>query len=38
MNLYVTDTHALIWHLVGDKQLSRKVKAIFENLEAMCEN
>lgn len=29
MNAYVTDTHALIWHLTEDPHLSAKCKAIF---------
>ena len=32
MNLYAADTHALVWYLSDDKQLSRKVRAIFDNL------
>ena len=28
--LYVIDTHALIWYLLGDKKLSNKARAVFE--------
>ncbi len=30
MTTYVTDTHALIWHLTADAQLSATCRAIFE--------
>lgn len=31
--LYVVDTHALIWYLLGDKKLSPRAKAIFQAAE-----
>lgn len=31
--LYVVDTHALIWFLLGDKKLSPTARAIFEAAE-----
>ena len=30
---YVTDTHALIWYMVGDRKLSAKAKAIFRKTD-----
>lgn len=33
MSRYVTDTHALIWHLTGNSKLSAKAKAIFQNAD-----
>lgn len=30
MTAYVTDTHALIWHLTADAQLSTACREIFE--------
>lgn len=30
---YVTDTHALVWYLTGDKKLGSKAKRIFSALE-----
>lgn len=30
MNAYVTDTHALIWHLTADAQLSPTCREVFE--------
>ncbi|MBI5879801.1 MAG: PIN domain-containing protein [Chloroflexi bacterium] len=30
--LYVADTHALYWYLTADKQLSRRVKSLFDAL------
>jgi PIN domain nuclease of toxin-antitoxin system len=34
---YVTDTHALVWHLTGDPKLSGKAKAVFERVDAAQE-
>lgn len=31
---FVTDTHALIWHLTEDPQLSTAARAIFERVDA----
>lgn len=31
--LYVADTHALYWYLTADRQLSRRVKSLFDALE-----
>lgn len=31
---YVTDTHALIWHLMSAKQLSAKARGCFEVAES----
>lgn len=31
--LYVVDTHALIWYLLGDKKLSRQALSIFQAAE-----
>ena len=31
---YVTDTHALIWHLTEDPQLSTAARDIFENVDS----
>lgn len=31
--LYVVDTHALIWYLTGDKKLSKRAREIFEAAE-----
>ena len=28
-DVYVTDTHALLWYLTGDKKLGKQAKAIF---------
>jgi len=33
MNRYVTDTHALIWHLTGNLKLSQKAKDIFNKAD-----
>jgi PIN domain nuclease of toxin-antitoxin system len=33
MSQYVTDTHALIWHLTGNSKLSKKAKDIFQNAD-----
>jgi PIN domain nuclease of toxin-antitoxin system len=33
VNRYLLDTHALIWFLEGDDQLSKKAKQIMENSE-----
>jgi PIN domain nuclease of toxin-antitoxin system len=33
MSRYVTDTHALIWHLTGNSKLSVKAKDIFQNAD-----
>jgi PIN domain nuclease of toxin-antitoxin system len=30
---YVTDTHAIIWHLTGDPQLSTRAKRIFQRAD-----
>ena len=32
MNLFVVDTHALHWYITGDRQLSRRVKALLDSL------
>lgn len=32
-SLYVVDTHALIWYLLGDKKLSKHALAIFQAAE-----
>jgi PIN domain nuclease of toxin-antitoxin system len=34
---YVTDTHALIWHITSDAKLSRKAKAVFDRVDAAQE-
>lgn len=34
MNVYVTDTHALVWHLTKNKRLSRKARRIFQRADA----
>jgi PIN domain nuclease of toxin-antitoxin system len=34
---YVTDTHALVWHLTGDARLSRKAKVVFDRVDASQE-
>ncbi|MCP4421957.1 MAG: type II toxin-antitoxin system VapC family toxin, partial [Chloroflexi bacterium] len=34
MNRWVTDTHALVWHLYSAKRLSDKVKSIFSEADA----
>ena len=34
MSRYVTDTHALVWHLFQSQQLSSQVKTIFKNADA----
>src|SRR5690242_1528441 len=31
--IYVVDTHALIWYLIGDKKLSKKALAVFQAAE-----
>jgi PIN domain nuclease of toxin-antitoxin system len=31
--LYVVDTHALIWYLLGDKKLSKHVQVLFQAAE-----
>lgn len=31
---YVTDTHAIVWHLTDDPQLSSKAKQIFQRTDA----
>jgi PIN domain nuclease of toxin-antitoxin system len=33
MSQYVTDTHALIWHLTGNSKLSIKAKDIFQKAD-----
>jgi len=33
MSQYVTDTHALCWHLTGDPKLSTKAKKIFQEAD-----
>jgi PIN domain nuclease of toxin-antitoxin system len=33
MNRYVTDTHALYWHLTGSPKLSSKMRKIFEKAD-----
>lgn len=33
MNAVVTDTHAIIWYFSGNKRLSRKGRAIFEQAQ-----
>lgn len=32
---YVLDTHALIWHLSGDKRLGEKARQVLDNSEAL---
>lgn len=34
MARYVTDTHALIWHLQASRKLSRKARALFQQADA----
>jgi PIN domain nuclease of toxin-antitoxin system len=34
MNRYVTDTHALIWYLVGSSRLSHRARAVFDEAVA----
>jgi PIN domain nuclease of toxin-antitoxin system len=34
MSQYVTDTHALCWHLIGDPKLSAKAKKIFQEADS----
>lgn len=34
MSRYVTDTHALIWYLVGSSRLSNRVRAVFDEAVA----
>lgn len=34
MAQYVTDTHALMWHLLGDRRLSSTARAIFDDADA----
>ncbi len=34
MNRWVTDTHALLWHLYNAKRLSPKVRSIFSEADA----
>jgi predicted nucleic acid-binding protein len=34
MSRYVTDTHALVWHLHSSKRLSARVRAIFKDVDA----
>ncbi len=34
---FVTDTHALVWHLTGDAKLSRKAKALFDRADGAQE-
>jgi hypothetical protein len=34
MSQYVTDTHALCWHLTGDPKLSAKAKKIFQEADS----
>ena len=34
MSQYVTDTHALYWHMMEDSRLSPKIKKIFEETDA----
>ena len=34
MSRYVTDTHALCWHLTGDSKLSANAKKIFQDTDA----
>ncbi len=31
---YIADTHALVWHLIGDKKLSLAARGIFTKIEA----
>lgn len=33
MKTYVTDTHALLWHLVGSDRLSARVRSIFRQAD-----
>ena len=33
MSQYVTDTHALMWHLTGNSELSRRAKNTFQNAD-----
>jgi len=33
MSQYVTDTHALIWHLTGNSKLSKRAKDIFKKAD-----
>ena len=33
MKRYVTDTHALLWHILGSKRLSSRAKSIFEDTD-----
>ncbi len=34
MSQYVTDTHALIWHLVNDQRLSSRARQVFTETNA----
>jgi len=34
MNRWVTDTHALLWHLYNAKRLSAKVRSIFSEADS----
>ncbi len=34
MSGYVTDTHALLWHLYGNSKLSPAAKSIFDRADA----
>jgi PIN domain nuclease of toxin-antitoxin system len=34
---FVTDTHALVWHVTGDAKLSRKAKAVFDQADGAQE-
>ena len=37
MSEYVTDTHALVWHLTQSKKLSQTAWTIFEGADAAAE-
>lgn len=34
MSQYVTDTHAIIWHLVNDRRLSSRARQVFTETDA----